>query len=132
MERITAEELKSVTRNELYAIFVETIMNSADERLDAFTKSEVIDEDTEDVIGKLKLVYSYTNKGYITFLVTFVNQDTMQVVCMENGELVAEFDRNPETGGWSNLKVAELDGETVASMTDVLTKVVTRLKKRLI
>lgn len=131
MERINAEELKDITRSELYAIFVETVMDSSDERLDAFTKSEVLDEDTEEVVGKLKLVYSYTEKGYITFLVTFVNQDTMQVVCMENGELVAEFERNPETGGWSKLKAAELDGEAVASMTDVLTKVVTRLKKRL-
>lgn len=131
MERITAEELKSIKRSELYMVFVETIMNSKDERLDAFTKSEVIDEDTENVIGKLKLVYSYTNKGYITFLVTFVDQDTMQVICMDNGELVVEFKRNPETEGWSNLKVAVQDGETVASMSDVVKKVVARLKKRL-
>ena len=37
MERINAEELKDITRSELYAIFVETVMDSSDERLDAFT-----------------------------------------------------------------------------------------------
>lgn len=130
MKRITAKELKCITRSELYAIFVKTVMNSTDARLDAFTESEVLDDDSK-VIGKLKLIYSYINDEYITFLVTFVDQNTMRVFCMENGELVAEFNRNPETEGWSNLKVAELDGQTVATMADVLTTVVTRLKKRL-
>jgi len=44
VERINAEELKDITRSELYAIFVETVMDSSDERLDAFTKSEVLDD----------------------------------------------------------------------------------------
>lgn len=130
--RMTAEDLKRITKSDLYAIFVDTIIKCSDDRLDGFTKSEVIDEDTEKVVGKLKLVYSYMDRGYLTFVVTFVNQDTMKVMCVEKGEVVAEFNRNPETGGWSGIEATELDGVPAASMSDVISKVVNRLKKVLV
>lgn len=134
-------DVNEITKKDLYAIFVNAVMNSSDDTLDAFTKSEVfeeseaIDEDgnvvvEENEVGKLKLIYANTDKGYLTYIVTFVNEEYMTVYNMEKGITVAKFNKNKETGGWSNIESAELDGVEVARISEVLTKVVSRLKKQ--
>ena len=80
---------------------------------------QIVDE-TENVVneveaGNITLVYANadTDKGYLTYIVSYINDEEMTVHNVEMDMIVARFQRNIETGSWSNIEMAEFNDETI-------------------